>query len=85
MKTMTFRLPDNLVAQIEEESRRRKMSMSDVVRERLAMPATAQRDRPPTLRAIEHLFGSVKGLPADLSANKKKYLKATGYGLKRSR
>jgi hypothetical protein len=37
------------------------------------------------IEAIAHLVGSVKGLPADLSANKKKYLKATGYGLKRPR
>ena len=35
MKTLTVRLPEALVAQIEAESRRRKLSKSDVVRERL--------------------------------------------------
>lgn len=36
------------------------------------------------LSAIADLIGSVKGLPADLSARKKRYLKA-GYGKKRPR
>jgi len=36
MKTLTVRLPEPLVADIEEESRGRKISKSDVVRERLA-------------------------------------------------
>jgi hypothetical protein len=31
------------------------------------------------------LVGSVDGLPADLSARKKAYLKTTGYGQKRGR
>ncbi len=84
MKTLTVRLPDTLVAQIEAESRTRKLSKSDVVRERLAAPSSAPDKRPPTFEAIAHLVGSVKGLPADLSANKKKYLNA-GYGRKRSR
>ena len=85
MKTLTVRLPDSLVAQIEAESRRRKLSKSDVVRERLAAPSSAADGRPPSFEAIAHLVGSVDGLPADLSANKKKYLKATGYGRKRTR
>jgi Arc/MetJ-type ribon-helix-helix transcriptional regulator len=34
MKTLTVRLPEVLVAQIEAESRDRKVSKSDVVRER---------------------------------------------------
>jgi hypothetical protein len=37
------------------------------------------------LDAIADLIGSVAGLPADLSARKKHYLKATGYGQKRVR
>jgi Arc/MetJ-type ribon-helix-helix transcriptional regulator len=35
MKTLTVRLPETVVAEIEAESRRRKLSKSDVVRERL--------------------------------------------------
>jgi Arc/MetJ-type ribon-helix-helix transcriptional regulator len=80
MKTLTVRLPEALVAQIEAESCARGLSKSDVVRERLsggrARPADA-------LDAISDLIGSVNSLPADLSACTKKYLKATGYGRKR--
>jgi hypothetical protein len=68
---------------IEAEALARQVSKSDIVRERLSAPSTADQ-RPPSLQAIAHLIGSVKGLPADLSTNKKKYLKA-GYGLKRPR
>jgi hypothetical protein len=38
-----------------------------------------------TFEDIAHLAGSVDGLPPDLSANTKKYLRATGYGRKHSR
>ena len=85
MKTLTVRLPDALVAQIEAESRRRRLSKSDVVRERLAEVETSQRKRPPLLDAIADVVGSVDGLPRDLSARTKKYLKSTGYGRKRAR
>ena len=84
MKTLTVRLPEPLVADIEAESRGRKLSKSDVVRERLAR-APRQRRRAASLGAIADLVGSVKGLPTDLSAHKKKYLYATGYGKKRPR
>ena len=83
MKTITVRLPEPLVAEIEAESRSRRMSKSDVVRERLQLakkPAL-----PASLEAVADLIGSVDGLPPDLSARKKHYLKATGYGKKRTR
>jgi Arc/MetJ-type ribon-helix-helix transcriptional regulator len=84
MKTLTVRLPEALVAQIEAESRRRKLSKSDVVRERLTL-ARSPRRQPASLDAIADLIGSIDGLPSDLSAQKKKYLKSMGYGLKRAR
>jgi Arc/MetJ-type ribon-helix-helix transcriptional regulator len=84
MKTLTVRLPEPLVAEIEAESRGRKISKSDVIRERLEI---APRKRRPSasLNTIADLIGSVDGLPADLSAHKKDYLRSTGYGKKRSR
>jgi hypothetical protein len=85
MKTLTVRLPERLVAQIEAESRERKLSKSDVVRERLTRAAPEDRSLPPSYEAIADLIGAVKGLPSDLSARKKHYLKATGYGRKRHR
>ncbi len=84
MKTLTVRLPEELAAQIEAESRRRKVSKSDVVRERLNL-ARLRRRRTGSLDAINDLIGSVDRLPAQLSMRKKKYLKATGYGQKRPR
>ena len=84
MKTLTVRLPESLVAQIEAEARRRRLSKSDVVRERLSR-ADGKARAPATLEAIADLVGSVDGLPPDLAARKKHYLKATGYGRKRNR
>ena len=85
MKSLTVRLPPALVAQIEAESRERKLSKSDIVRERLSRNSGARSRRPPTFEAISDLIGSVDGLPADLGARKKAYLKAMGYGRKRHR
>ena len=85
MKTLTVRLPEPLVAEIEMESRGRKCSKSDIVRQRLRRAALPIRGQSTPLDAIADLIGSVDGLPADLSARKKRYLKATGYGQKRSR
>jgi Arc/MetJ-type ribon-helix-helix transcriptional regulator len=84
MKTLTVRLPEALITQIEVESRRRRLSKSDVVRERLTR-AGGLRRQPASLDAIADLIGSVDGLPRDLSTRKKKYLQSTGYGKKRPR
>ena len=84
MKSLTVRLPAPLVADIEAESRGRKISKSDVVRERLET-APRKRRRNGSLEAIADLIGSVDGLPADLSSRKKDYLRSTAYGKKRSR
>jgi Arc/MetJ-type ribon-helix-helix transcriptional regulator len=84
MKTLTVRLPEAVVAQIEAESRQRKMSKSDVVRERLTGAKNARRRRSALLDAISDIIGSVEGLPRDLSARTKKYLKSTGYGHRRA-
>ncbi|MCI0683489.1 MAG: hypothetical protein L0Y71_15400 [Gemmataceae bacterium] len=84
MKTITVRLPEQLVADIESESRVRRISKSDVVRERLQSAAPA-RNASGLVEAIADLIGAVDGLPPDLSARKKWHLKAAGYGKKRAR
>lgn len=71
------------MADIEAESRGRRISKSDVVRERLER--TPRQRRSASLTAIADLIGSVDGLPSDLTARKKEYLQATGYGQKRPR
>lgn len=85
MKTITVRLPEPLAADIEAESRGRKISKSHVVRERLQLTPRQRRRRMVSLDAIADLIGSVDGLPIDLSTRKRDYLRATGYGKKRPR
>ncbi|MGH6679780.1 MAG: CopG family transcriptional regulator [Bradyrhizobium sp.] len=85
MKTLTVRLPEALIAQIEAESRQRRLSRSDVIRERLTGRTRSRGNRSTLLDAVADLIGSVDQLPADLSARKKKYLRSTGYGRKRPR
>jgi hypothetical protein len=85
MKTVTVRLPEALVADIDAESRARKLSKSDVVRERLERASPTLKEPGAPAYAIADLVGTVDGLPADLSARKKHYLRVTGYGRKRPR
>ena len=74
MKTLTVRLPDVLVADIERESRSRRVSKSDVVRERLRQPQRTTSAGSTMMDLAGDLLGSARGLLADLSGNKKKYL-----------
>jgi hypothetical protein len=85
MKTLTLRLPDELMADIEAESRAQGRSKSDVARERLQSTAGAGGQAVDPLASIRDLIGSVDGLPPDLGRRRKHYLRVTGYGLKRRR
>ncbi len=82
MKTIVVRVPERMAAEIEAESRQRRISKSDVVRERLER--TEPPKRPASLEAIADLIGAADDLPSDLSARKKYYLKKTGYGRNRA-
>ena len=84
-KTLTVRLPESLVAAIDAESRRRGLTRSDVVRERLESAQGATRASGSSLDGIADLIGAADGLPADMSGRHKAYLKATGYGRTRPR
>ena len=78
VKTLTVRLPDSLVTEIEHESRARRISKADVVRERLRHPQRAANAGGSMRLLIGDLIGSVRndGLPTDIASNKKKYLPA---------
>ena len=85
MKTLTVRLPEKLMAEIEQESQSCRISVSEVVRERLQRaPEMQQAKSSGVLKLIGDLIGSVEGLPADLSRHKKRYLRSMGYGKNRS-
>jgi hypothetical protein len=83
-RTLTVRLPEALVAAIDAESRRRGLTRSDVVRERLENADVSTRGSGASLDGIADLIGAADGLPADMGRRHKAYLKA-GYGRKRSR
>ena len=92
MKTLTVRLPEPLVADIEAEARERSVAKSDVVRERLERGPRKGRGKT-SLHTIADLIGSVDGLPSDLAGRKKEYLqqiigtrakRVARYGQKRS-
>lgn len=85
MKTITVRLSEPLAAEIEAESRLRKVSKSDVIRDRLQAAGRSAGRQSVALEAIADLIGSVEGLPPDLSSRRKSYLKETRYGQKRTR
>ncbi len=85
MKTLTVRLPEPLAAAIDTEARARRISKSDVVRERLERAANAAREPGAAPYDIADLIGSVDGLPPDLGTHKKRYLRRMGYGRRRPR
>ena len=85
MRSLTVRLPDQLVVEIEAESQKRNCAKSDVVRERLQRGAQPSPTSLAGLNLIADLIGSVDGLPADMSGGRKRYLKTTGYGKKLDR
>jgi hypothetical protein len=82
MKTVTVRLPERLAAQLKAESRHRGVSKSKIIRERLERDGGGTTD---LFATIADLVGSVDGLPTNLSAKKKAYLRSSSYGSKRAR
>lgn len=85
MKLRSFRLPDKLVEEIEAEARRRKVSVSEVARERLSVKSKDAPDTQPWKDSLADFVGAIDGLPHGNSQNIKAALKASGYGRNRSR
>lgn len=85
MKLRSFRLPDKLVDDIEAEARRRKVSVSEIARERLSIKREDAPDVDPWKDSLANFVGAIDGLPLGDSRNIKATLKASGYGRNRSR
>ena len=78
MQTISLKLPDDLLAQLEQEAKARRVTKSLLVRESLEK---ALRGRPPAIASCydlaRDLAGAVKRLPRDL-ANNPKYMEGFG-------
>ena len=79
MSTISLKLPDSLLAQLEQESRARRVSKSQLVRESLekSFAPREPKDGPSCFDLARDLAGSLKGLPRDLATNPK-HLKGFG-------
>jgi hypothetical protein len=79
MRTISLKLPDELLAEVEREAKARRVTKSVVVRDSLERVLR----RPPGRRTAtcfdlaRHLAGSIKGLPRDL-AHDPKYMQGFG-------
>lgn len=82
-QSLTVRLTDELTARLDAEAQARGLSRSDLVRERLESGDTYGTST--GYGVIADLVGSIDGLPSDISARRKDYLKRSGYGRKRPR
>lgn len=78
MQTLTVKLPDTLAKEIAREAKKRRISKSEVVRERLA---AGNSGKVSLWDRMKHLVITDDDLPRDLSTNKKHM---EGYGAHRS-
>lgn len=73
MQTISLKLPDDLLTELEREAKSRRIPKSAVVRE--SLEATLRRRPSGRARSCfdlaRDLAGSVKGLPRDLATNPK--------------
>jgi hypothetical protein len=74
MQTISLKLPDDLVAELEREAKARRVTKSAVIRESLETalrPRTRGRHPLSCFDLASDLAGSLKGLPRDLAQNPK--------------
>ena len=85
MQTLVLRIPDELAAELEAEATKCNLTKSEIARRRLISGGSQAVNSSPGFELIADLIGTVEGGPADMSARKKDYLKAKGYGKPRHR
>jgi hypothetical protein len=71
MRTISRKLPDDLLAQFDREAKSRRTAKSSLVRESLAKRFSKESAAGPLscYDAARDLAGSVRGLPEDLAVN----------------
>lgn len=69
MRTISLKLPDELLAQLEDQAKARRVTKSWIVRESLVrvLREQASNRSPSCYDLAVHLAGAVKGLPEDLA------------------
>lgn len=79
MQTISLKLPETLLADLEKETRLRRTSKSALVRAALERELAAGRGKkkPSCYDLARDLAGSLKGLPKDIATNPK-YLEGFG-------
>ena len=84
MQTISLKLPEDLLADIEREAKAKRVSKSALVRESVekALRQRSRRGGASCYDLARDLAGTVKGLPRDLATNPK-YMR--GFGEWRSR
>lgn len=77
MKTISLKLPDGLLQRLESESKQRRITKSQLVRESLEQAFGASGGPTSCFDLARDLAGSIKGLPADIATNPK-YMEGFG-------
>jgi len=79
MQTISLKLPEDLLADLEREAKARRVSKSALVREGVetVLRHRSRRGAPSCYDLARDLAGSVKGLPRDLATNPK-YMEGFG-------
>jgi hypothetical protein len=78
MQTISMRLPDDLVADLEREAKARRVTKTSVIRESLETTLRTKSGKPVSCYdLVKDLIGKPTGSPKDLATNPK-YME--GYG-----
>jgi predicted DNA-binding protein len=79
MRTISLKLPDNLLTQLDSEAKARRVTKSRVVRESLEKALNKKSPAGPVscYDLARDLAGTLKGLPKDLAVNPK-YMEGFG-------
>jgi hypothetical protein len=79
MQTISLKLPDDLLADLEREAKARRVTKSVLVRESLesALRHRSRRGAESCYDLARDLAGTLKGLPRDLASNPK-YMEGFG-------
>ncbi len=79
MRTISLKLPEDLIADLQREAKARRITKSALVRESVeaTLRRRSRRDAASCYDLARDLAGTVKGLPRDLASNPK-YMEGFG-------